>query len=78
MSAPAVKAFGPAPVITMTRVPESRSSSWRARTSSALSIIDIAFNLSGRFSVMSVVESRGWTRMVSNCIAATGQGRGPT
>src|SRR5436190_639968 len=56
MSAPAVKAFGPAPVITMTRVPESRSSSWRARTSSAFSIIDIAFNLSGRFSVMSVVD----------------------
>src|SRR5919197_5261370 len=69
MSAPAVKAFGPAPVITIARAFSSSSSSRRARMSSAFNIMDIALSLSGRFRVTRATESCGWTRIVSKFIA---------
>src|SRR6266508_8819 len=65
MSAPAVKAFGPAPVMTTARTFASVSNSCNARMSSSFIIIDIAFSLSGRLRVMRPAESRRLARMVS-------------
>src|SRR5436853_6944460 len=69
MSAPAIKAFSPAPVITTTRTSSSRSiSSNAARMSSRVRMFR-AFSLSGRLTVTIAIRPRFSIRTFSNAIS---------
>ena len=65
MSAPAAKAFSPAPVSTAQRCAESASKAAKAAIRSSRTWLLSAFNACGRLSVISVTAPRASTRMVS-------------
>src|SRR5688500_14888790 len=68
MSAPAMKAFSPAPVTTTTPTASSRSSSPSAARTSSRTCCESALSLSGRLTVMMATRPSRSTRMVSgNC-----------